>query len=191
MTLSAAQIGPCLYLCKLTMWLSFPGSLRVSGLPCLLHKVLGLLNTIAGVKEFLSAEGVTLKGHLIFSLFSTYVSWENLLRNASLINSIGGHNKAVGWGIGLAVAAQGRLTEPVKDKNYLLFLDFCSWIFRPLLPCKQTSTITFSTSFHSCAFLPSSLLTTSKICLFFVVFKKPLTFFLGRRSWTVWSLLCQ
>ncbi len=85
---------------------------------------MGLLNTIAGVNEFLSAEGVTLKGHLIFSLFSTYVSWENLLRNASLLNSIGGHNKAVGLGIGLAVAAQGRLTEPVKDKNYLLFLDF-------------------------------------------------------------------
>lgn len=49
---------------------------------------------------------------------------ENLLRNASLLNSNGYHNKALGWGIGLSVAAQGHLTEPVKDKNYLLFLDF-------------------------------------------------------------------
>lgn len=65
-----------------------------------------------------------MKGHCIVSLLSTCVSWENLLKKASLLNSSGGHNKAVGWGIGLAVAAQGHLTEPVKDKGCLLFLDF-------------------------------------------------------------------
>lgn len=81
---------------------------------------MGLLNTIAVVNEFLSAERVTLKGHLTFF----HVSWDHLLKKACLLNSSGGHNKAVGWGIGLAVAAQGHLTEPVKDKGCLLFLDF-------------------------------------------------------------------
>lgn len=86
---------------------------KVLGLPPLLYSVMGFLNTIAGVYEFLSAESA-------FEGALNCVSWENLLKKASLLNSNGSHNKA----IGLAVAAQGNLTEPVKDKGLLLFLDF-------------------------------------------------------------------
>jgi len=80
--------------------------LRVLGLPSLFHSVMAI------------------EGALNCLTFSSCVNWENLLKAASLLNCNGGHNKAIGWGIGLPVAAQGNLTEPVKDNGFLLFLDF-------------------------------------------------------------------